>query len=276
MPTIEASDGVALYVETHGDGIPLVLSNAMCTTCENYRAQVGPLVEAGAQLILWDLRGHGRSESPADPGAYRMDQVVADLGRVLDWAAPGRAAVVGGVSFGGLASLHFAHRYPARVRGLLLVDTGPGIKNPDAQARWEEKIGRTVSIIENEGLDAFVNSPAAATMIGLRPELPAARSAARAIAAQDPVGLTHFARWVAAAAPSIIDELAGIDIPALVIVGEKDDAYLPAAVVMTAKLPRARRETISGAGHIVNIEASEVFNAAVASFLLEIAAFAPD
>jgi pimeloyl-ACP methyl ester carboxylesterase len=104
MTMIEASDGVKIYAETHGEGIPLLISCALCTTHVNWSAQVEPFVAAGAQVILWDYRGHGLSEVPTDPAAYSLDQVIADLGRVLDWAAPGRAAVLAGHSFGGLAS----------------------------------------------------------------------------------------------------------------------------------------------------------------------------
>ena len=276
MATVAAGDGVALYAETHGEGLPVVLSCALCTTCENYRAQVEPLVEAGAQLILWDYRGHGRSESPDDPAAYSLDRVVDDLGRVLDWAAPGRAAVLGGLSFGGLASLHFTHRFPKRVSGLLLIDSGPGFKNPQAQASWEASVERTAAYVESKGSAAFVESRAAATLIGLRPELAEARAAAKAIAAQNPVGLAHFARRVAAPAPPVIDVLREIDVPALVVVGEKDDAYLRAADVMAARLPQAERQTISGAGHIVNIEASAAFNEAATRFIRQIASHRSD
>ena len=46
----------------------------------------------------------------------------------------------------------------------------------------------------------------------------------------------------------MIDRLGEIDVPSLVIVGEKDDAYLRAAEVLEAQLPRAERRTIAGAG----------------------------
>jgi 3-oxoadipate enol-lactonase len=135
---------------------------------------------------------------------------------------------------------------------------------------------RSASLIENEGSSAFVKSRAAPSLIGLRPDLPAAQAAARAIARQDPVGLVHFQRRVAAHVPSVIDELSDIDCPALVAVGEKDDAFLRAADVMTARLPRAERETIPGAGHMVNIDESEVFNAIVLRFLGKIATETPE
>jgi pimeloyl-ACP methyl ester carboxylesterase len=264
---VATSDGLGLYAEAHGEGIPLVLSCALCTTRENWRGQVEPLVAAGARVILWDYRGHGLSDAPDDPTAYHLDQVLDDLGRVLAWAAPGVPAILGGLSFGGLASLHLALRRPELVRGLLLVDTGPGFKKPEAQARWEALVERTASFVERKGLRAFVEGKASATTIGPNPDLPAARAAAEAIAAQTPHGIAHFARRVAGPATPVIDDLERIDIPALVVIGEKDDAYLRAADVMEARLPRAERVTIPAAGHIVNIEAAELFNRVAADFV---------
>ncbi len=267
MATLTADDGVELHVESHGEGIPVVLSCGLNTTCENFRAQVDSLPAAGVQLILWDYRGHGRSGCPDDASAYTLDRVLDDLGRVLDWAAPGRRAVLGGVSFGGYASLHFAHRHPQRVRALILVATGPGFKNPQAAARWAEWNEKVVASIEANGLAAFVRGPAAPELIGLDPELPAARAAADAIARQDPTGLAHFSRQIVAQLAPIIDELAEIDCPALVVVGEKDDAYQRAADVLAARLPRVERQAISGAGHMPNIEAPDAFDSIVAKFV---------
>ena len=51
-----------------------------------------------------------------------------------------------------------------------------------------------------------------------------------------------------------------------------DKAYLRAADLITARLPRAQRETIPGGGHIVNIDSSDAFNTAAVRFLREIAA----
>jgi len=272
MATLIADDGVRLHAESHGSGIPVILSNGLCTTCENFRAQVEAFVAAGVQLVLWDYRGHGRSESPDDPAAYTLDRVLGDLGRVLDWAAPGRRALLGGVSFGGLASLHFAHKYPGRVCGLILIATGPGFKNPDAAARWVEMSERSAALIESEGPLAFVTGKAAPSLIGLHPERPTARAAARAIADQDPVGLVHFNRRIAARVPSVIDELSAIDCPALVVVGEKDDAFLRAADVMAARLPRVERATIPAAGHMVNLDESDAFDAAALRFIERVAA----
>lgn len=264
---VEASDGVALYAEAHGEGTPVLLSCAFATTHENFRPQVEAFTAAGLRIVLWDYRGHGRSGVPQDPAAYSIERVVDDMGRVLDWAAPGERAVVGGLSFGGLASLHFALAHPQRVLGLLLLDSGPGFKNPKAQSGWEAQVGRTAAFVERSGMRAFVEGKAQAAAIGRQPELPAARAAAEAIAAQDPTGIAHFGRRVSGPAPGVIDRLAEIRIPALVLVGEHDDPYLKAAEVMTAKLPDATHRVLAGAGHIGNIEEADAFNELVIGFV---------
>ena len=55
--------------------------------------------------------------------------------------------------------------------------------------------------------------------------------------------------------------------PALVLVGEQDTAYVRAGEVMAAKLPNATHVVIPDAGHVVNIEQAEAFNRAVIEFL---------
>ncbi len=264
---VRTADGLELHAEVHGEGVPILFSCAFSTTHENWRGQVGPLVEAGARVILWDYRGHGRSDAPHDPALYDMDRVVDDFGRVLDVCAGGRPAVLAGLSFGGLSSLHFTVRHTERVCGLVLVAAGPGFKKPEAAAKWQANTDRTADFIEKRGFEAFVNGKAGPTCIGSDPENPVAQAAARAIIAQDPVGVGLFARRVAGPAPSVIDDLQHIEVPALVLVGEDDAAYQAAAEVMAAKLPKARLERIAGGGHILNIDAADRFDALVADFL---------
>lgn len=271
MPELKAADGTPIYYEVHGDRGPAVLfSCAYTTTHVNWRPQIAPLTAAGARVAVWDFRGHGRSGVPDDASGYDMTRVVDDLGRVADAVSPDEPLVLAGLSFGGLASLHFAVAHPDRVRALLLAGSGPGFKKAEAAARWKAQSERTADYLEERGLEAFASGKAAATVIGRRPELPAAQAARAAFVAQDPHGLAEFGRYVAGLAPSVIDDLASIDRPALVVVGEEDGAYLQAAEVMAAKLPDARHRVVPGAGHILNIEEADAFNALVIDFLREI------
>jgi len=267
MPTLEAEDGAAIYYEATGDGTALVLSPGYCQTHVNFEAQVAPLVAEGHRVILWDYRGHGQSEPLHEADRYSMDTVVSDLGRVLDAAAPGQEAVVGGLSFGGLLSLHFTLAHPDRVRALLLIASGPGFKKAEAQARWEAQVDRIAGRLEQKGFEGYTDGRAAPTAIGLRPELPAAQAAGRAITAQDPRAVAAFGRNVSGPVRGVIDQLAEIDVPALVLLGALDEGYLRAGEVMAARLPKARHVVIPDAGHCVNIEQADAFDAAVIEFL---------
>ena len=132
MATVVAGDGVRAHAEAHGRGIPRGRSPAPCAR---------PTRTGGPRSTRWSRPERGWScgitagtagrQRRRIPTPTRMERVVDDLGRVLDWAAPGEPAVLGGHSFGGLASLHFTLRHPERVRGLLLIDSGPGLQEPE-------------------------------------------------------------------------------------------------------------------------------------------------
>jgi pimeloyl-ACP methyl ester carboxylesterase len=281
MARLETEDGISLYYEHHlpadaGDGSAahpptVVFSCAYCTTHENWRGQVAPLLAAGHPVVLWDLRGHGRSDAPEDDAAYSMERVVSDLHALASATTPERPFVAAGLSFGGLASLHYMKHHPERVAALALFGSGPGFKNEKAAAGWAAQVERTASFLETRGFDDFVSGRAGVTCIGAKPELPAARAAGEAIRGQSVAGVARFGRLVSGPAPSVIDELATMDVPALVMVGEKDEAFLRAAEVMASKLPRARHVVIPDAGHILNIEAASAFDAALLDFLESIA-----
>lgn len=274
MSFLKTDDGVSIYYEHHQPaarrGATVIFSCAFCTTHENWRGQVEPVLQAGHPVVLWDLRGHGLTETPDDEDLYTIEAVVSDLLAVANETSPGAPVVAAGLSFGGLASLHLARTHLDRVAALALIDSGPGFKNPDAAAGWAAQVERTARFLETRGFEDFVKGKAGATCIGTAPELPAARRAAEAILAQDVAGVARFGRRVAGPAPAVIDALESMDVPALVLVGEQDQAYLRAAEVMAAKLPRARHVVIPGAGHIVNIEAEALFNQALVGFLAEL------
>lgn len=274
MSLLKTGDGVSIYYELHEPqtrrGPTVIFTCAYSTTRENWRGQIESLLAAGHPVVVWDLRGHGLSEAPDDDADYSIELVVADLLAVAQATTPDAPFVAAGLSFGGLASLHFMKRHPQRVAALALIGSGPGFKNPEAAAGWAAQVERTATFLETRGFADFVAGRAGTTCIGSKPELPAAQNAAEAIRAQSAAGVARFGRRVSGPAPSVIAELAAMDVPALVLVGEADKAFLRAAEVMAAKLPQARHVVIPGAGHIVNIEEEARFNDALLAFLAEL------
>ncbi|MCP4908592.1 MAG: alpha/beta fold hydrolase [bacterium] len=277
MALLTTREGASIYYEFHEPAdftgrarTPVIFSCAYCTTHENWRGQVEPLLRAGHPVVLWDLRAHGDSVAPEGDDAWSIDDVVVDLLAVAEATTPDAPFVAAGLSFGGLASLHFMTRHADRVAGLVLIGSGPGFKNPEAAEAWAARTERTASFLEQRGFEDFVRGRAGPTCIGNRPELPAAEAAARAIIAQSVPGIARFGRQITAAAPPVVDELAAMDVPALVIVGEHDKGFLRAGEVMAAKLPRARHVVVPDAGHIVNIDQAEFFIREMLAFLTDL------
>lgn len=144
-PTLEiavlADDGVALHVEidepdegseTATDGIAkptVVLSHGYCLTSQCWVFQRRALSQAGYRVVVWDQRGHGRSEKGARE-SYTIDQLGEDLFRVISEAAPeGQLALVGH-SMGGMTTMALGAGHPDLVRerviALGFISTSPG------------------------------------------------------------------------------------------------------------------------------------------------------
>jgi len=122
MPTVDRA-GVSIYYEVvEGSGPPLVLLHGGMGSSEMWRFEgyVDALRDA-FRLVLVDLRGHGRSDAPHDPSAYRIDAFIADIGAVLD-ALGLRSAALCGFSIGGTMAFAFAAHHPERCDAIVSLD----------------------------------------------------------------------------------------------------------------------------------------------------------
>jgi len=136
-----ADDGVPLHVEIDEpdggseaaiDGIAkptVVLSHGYCLTSQCWVFQRRALSRAGYRVVVWDQRGHGRSEKGARE-SYTIDQLGEDLFRVISAAAPeGQLALVGH-SMGGMTTMALGASHPdlvtERVIAFGCISTSPG------------------------------------------------------------------------------------------------------------------------------------------------------
>jgi pimeloyl-ACP methyl ester carboxylesterase len=120
LPTtgrIAVLDGVQLYYEVYGSGEPLVLLHGFMGSSLDWAALAAE--SAGHfQVIVPDMRGHGRSTNPAS--TFRHDAAADDILALMDRL--GVCTFKGlGVSAGANVLLHLATRHPARVKGMVLV-----------------------------------------------------------------------------------------------------------------------------------------------------------
>ena len=249
MPMLDR-DGVRLYYEVHGAGPTLLLTHGYSSSSQMWKGQIEPLSKAH-QLVIWDMRGHGKSDYPEDQAAYSEAATIADMAALLD-AVGARTAIVGGLSLGGYMSLAFNAVHPERVAALLIIDTGPGYRKDEARDGWNQNAIRTAERWERDGLNrAGPTSPEA----GLSQH----RSAD---------GLAKAARGMLTQRDAtVMNSLPTIAVPSLVVVGANDTPFLTASDYMAAKIPGAKKAVIPDAGHAANIDQPAAFNAAVMGFL---------
>ena len=249
MPNLDR-DGVSIYYEIYGDGPAVLLSHGYGATSQMWAGQIDVL-SAHHRLIVWDMRGHGRTDSPDDPARYSEAETVDDIAAILDAEGVERA-VIGGLSLGGYMSLAFNVAYPNRTQALMLFDTGPGYNNPKAREGWNTGMAiPRAEALERDGLAALGGSEEV--------RVSTHRSAA---------GLANAARGMLAQFDNrIIQSLTSIDKPTLVLVGENDEPFLAGTDYMANKIPDNTKVVVPNAGHAANIDNPERFNDAVTSFL---------
>jgi pimeloyl-ACP methyl ester carboxylesterase len=145
-----------LYVTEGGEGLPVVLLHGLTATHRYVVMGSRALERAGHRVIAYDARGHGRSAPAPEPGAYRYEDLVADLERVLDERGV-RRAVLAGASMGAHTLLRFAIDFPERVAAIVAITPAyDPLTNDDPErlAEWD----RLAAGLRAGGVEGFVEA----------------------------------------------------------------------------------------------------------------------
>ncbi|MGF1428451.1 alpha/beta fold hydrolase [Kitasatospora sp. LaBMicrA B282] len=249
-----------LAFRDHGTGTPLLLLHAFPLHGGMYRAQLDGALGT-ARVLAPDLPGFG--DSPAPFGEPSLDAWADRLAELLDATGLGKA-VVGGISMGGYLAMAFARRHPERLAGLLLADTKASTDQPAALANRERIAAavlarNSVALLREERLEE--------SLLGSESTPELVREVRALIGAASPAGVAWAQRAMAGRVDSF-DTLAGLRVPAAVVVGEHD-ALTPVADAeeLAQALPDAELTVIPGVGHLTALEAPAAFNAAVTALL---------
>src|SRR5258708_39519431 len=103
MPHVTTDDGVKLYYEEAGDGLPIVFVHEFGGDYRSFEPQMRYFARS-YRCVTYSARGYPPSDIPEDVGRYSQDRAVADILAVMDGLKLERAHVVG-VSMGALATL---------------------------------------------------------------------------------------------------------------------------------------------------------------------------
>jgi pimeloyl-ACP methyl ester carboxylesterase len=262
-----AINGIEMAYHDEGDGQALLLVHAFPLSSAMWVRQIAALAPR-CRVLAPDLRGFG--ETARGGAATGLDQMADDLAALLDHLAIERATVAG-LSMGGYITFALWRRHRARIAGLILADTRAGADSAEAKQAREEN----ARLVEGAG-----PSPLADQMLPklLAPSAttPVCDEVRGIIVNNDRAGVAAALRAMAAR-PDSTPLLSAIDVPTLVVVGSEDALTPPKeAHLLHDGIAGSRLVEIPGAGHLSNMENPEVFNNALAEFLMSRRTLLPD
>jgi len=267
-------DGGTIATRTVGTGPPIVLSHGVTLSNRTWVKQFESLAAAGFQVVAFDHRGHGESET-GDTG-HSLDNLAADVRTVID-ALDLTDAVLVGHSMGGIAVQAYAARHAAHaaahVNGLVLLSTLAKVRVSELRG-----VRTALETLVGAGPDfgRLLRHPdlgflAARVGFGTEPQ-PSHVELTRQM-------IGECARDTNRGAPralfglDLTPELASITLPTLVVGGTADLLTPPAESRRISQLiPGARLELFPGAGHMLMLERAKELDELIVGFAREVGA----
>lgn len=221
---------------------------------EDFAPILAPLAAAGIRAVAIDQRGQYESPGPADPAAYSVDELAADVlavGRVLGDEGRGPLHLLGH-SFGGLVCRAAVLADPTAFASLTLLGSGPS----RLTGRRAQLLDHLAPLLEAGGVVLVNETMEQLAMTDPRAQaVPAAtrKFLTRRFLCNSEAGLRGMADAMLGE-PDRVGELAATGMPVLVAHGEADDAWLPHVQAEMARRLGARHEVIDGAIHSPAVE----------------------
>lgn len=214
-------------------------------------------------VLLVDLRGHGRSKlpMPKDLKRYNFDFITRDVVQVLDHLNISKTHLVG-ISLGTIIIREMAESYPDRVQSMIM---GGAVMQLNLRGKILMRLGvwfkNVIPYLILYKFFAFV----------IMPKRNHKESRSLFVREAKKLYQKEFIRWFKLAA-DINQRLKWFrwqdtDIPTLYLMGEEDHMFLPSVRLLVQQHKSAQLAVVSNSGHVVNIEQPEVFNRIALDFL---------
>ena len=268
MPHITTDDGIKLYYEQTGSGVPIIFVHEFAGGYRSWEPQVR-YFSRRYRCITYNARGYPPSDVPKETAHYSQDRARDDIRAVLDALKIDKAHVVG-LSMGGFATVHFGMTYQSRARSLVIAGCGYGAAR-DKRAQFAEEAEASARRFETLGMtktaEAYALGP---TRVQFQNKDPRGfQEFLDQLVEHSVEGSAGTLRGVQARRPSLYDlteKMKAITAPALVITGDEDWPCLEPGILMKQTIPTAALVVMPNAGHGINLEDPDAFNRHLADF----------
>lgn len=272
MPHATADDGVRLYYEESGSGIPVIFVHEYAGDHRSWEAQMRHFGQR-YRAITYAARGYPPSDVPEAVAKYSQVRAADDIGAVLDHLKIDQAHVVG-LSMGGFATLHFGFRHARLARSLVVAGCGYGAE-PDQRDRFRAEAETIAEFIATQGIPVFAEKYAyGPTRVQFENKDPRGFAEFKAqLAEHSALGARNTQLGVQRERPSLyelVDQMKALTVPTLVLTGDEDWPCLAPGILMKQHIPTAALAVMPNCGHAINIEDPDEFNRLVGGFLAQV------
>jgi pimeloyl-ACP methyl ester carboxylesterase len=269
MPHATTDDGVRLYYEETGAGVPVIFVHEFAGDLRSHELQLRHFGKR-YRAIAYNARGYPPSDMPEQVSSYSQARAADDILAVLDHIGAPKAHVIG-LSMGGFATLHFGLRHPTRALSLCIGGCGYGAE-PDKREIFRAEADTIAATLRKDGMQAFAARYAyGPTRVQYENKDPRGHAVFKEMLAEhSAVGSANTQAGVQKERPSLytlIGEMKRINVPTLIITGDEDWPCLLPGVLMKQTIPTAALSVMPNCGHAINLEEPEEYNRIVGDFL---------
>ncbi len=270
MPFIELDKGYKIHYIEKGEGKNLVFIHGFLGSTWLFEAQV-ELFSKNYRAIAIDHLGHGKSDKPKSE-SYKLGELTQYLEETLSKIIGDEKIILVGHSMGGMISLIYATNpeLARRLDGLILMSTAPKLNNPGLVQYIKDLKSGEMSLKDRETIETI--------FVGLCFQRKARKERTELIKEfvdltlqnEEYVGLRTMESIVNNF--DVVNKLKDISTPTLILSGDKDNFILPdESKSMAEKIPNSKLEILTPKiGHMIQYEATDKYNKAIESFIVEL------
>ncbi len=278
MPYLNTDDGVRLYYEDTGSGTPIIFVHEFAGDYRSWEPQIRHFSRR-YRCISYSARGYLPSDVPPGDGErysqqHWRDDILAVI-KALQLPTPH----IVGLSMGGFATLHFGMAYCrqgelAQALSLTIAGCGSGA-HPTGYQQFQQDAVALAQRIRTEGMGQI------AATYGHGPTRVQFQN-------KDPRGFAEYAQQFSEHSAEgsaltslgyqgrrpclydLIDKIAAIDVPTLVMTGDEDEPCLEPSLMLKRVIPKAGLAVLAQSGHAINLEEPALFNRLLENFFSQV------